>query len=79
MRGFILTLILVIFTTVSAVAQYYHTPFGHNRIQYKNFEWYYYTTNNFEVYYYPGGHEYAQQALQFLEKEFTEITDILGY
>lgn len=60
-------------------AQTYHTPFGHNRIQYKNFDWSYYATNNFEIYYYSGGNEYAKEALVFLETEFTKITDILGY
>ena len=63
----------------SASAQYYYTQFGQNRIQYKKFDWYFYSTNNFEVYYYFGGKEYAKQALEFLEDEFVEITDILGY
>ena len=60
-------------------AQYYHTPFGQNRIQYKRFEWAYYSTENFEVYYYPGGKEYALDALSYLESEFVKLTDILGY
>ena len=64
---------------LTASAQYYHTEFGHNRIQYKRFDWYYYSTNNFEVYYYPGGQEYAKEALEYLEDEFVELTDILGY
>ncbi|WP_258102558.1 outer membrane protein assembly factor [Marinoscillum sp. MHG1-6] len=59
--------------------QYYYTEFGQNRIQYKKFDWYFYSTNNFEVYYYAGGHDYARQAMAYLEDEFTEITDILGY
>ncbi len=79
MRGFLLTFILVLSASVSAVAQYYHTPFGHNRIQYDRFDWYYYSSNNFDIYYYPGGHEYAQQAISFLEDEFVELTDVLGY
>ncbi|MGK0252417.1 MAG: hypothetical protein ACI81G_001857, partial [Gammaproteobacteria bacterium] len=70
---------LIILTVLVSNAQFYHTDFGHNRIQYKNFEWYYYSTNNFEVYYYPGGQEYADEALDFLENEFSEITDQLGY
>jgi len=70
---------IIIFTGLMSSAQYYHTDFGHNRIQYKNFEWYYYSTNNFEVYYYPGGQEYADEALDFLEDEFSKITDQLGY
>ncbi len=63
----------------TASAQYYYTKFGQNRIQYKKFDWYFYSTNNFEVYYYFGGEAYAKQALEFLEDEFIELTDVLGY
>lgn len=62
-----------------AYGQHYTTPFGQNRIQYKNFDWYYYSTNNFDIYYYPGGQEYALQAIDFLEDEFVALTDKLGY
>ncbi len=62
-----------------AYSQHYTTPFGQNRIQYKNFDWYYYSTNNFDIYYYPGGQEYALEAINFLEDEFVELTDRLGY
>lgn len=78
MRKQILALI-VMMCSLGAYAQYYHTQFGHNRIQYKRFDWYYYSTNNFEVYYYPGGQEYAKEALEYLEDEFVDLTDILGY
>lgn len=79
MRGLLLTVALFFAVTIAATAQYYYTPFGHNRIQYKVFDWYYYSTNNFEVYYYPGGQEYATLAIEFLEDEFIKLTDILGY
>lgn len=64
---------------VSVSAQHYSTSFGQNRIQYKRFDWYYYSTNNFDIYYYPGGKEYAVEAIDFLEDEFVELTDQLGY
>ncbi|XOV93235.1 MAG: translocation protein TolB [Bacteroidota bacterium] len=70
---------MVLLVGVEAFSQFYHTPFGHNRIQYKRFDWFFYTTSNFEVYYYPGGQEYAREALDFLEDEFVKLTDILGY
>lgn len=60
-------------------AQHYSTEFGQNRIQYKNFDWYYYSTNNFDIYYIPGGQEYALEAIDFLESEFLTLTDRLGY
>lgn len=62
-----------------AYGQYYTTPFGQNRIQYKKFDWYYYSTNNFDIYYYPGGQEYALEAIEYLEDEFVTLTDQLGY
>ncbi|MEP1034581.1 translocation protein TolB [Ekhidna sp.] len=72
--------IIPFFLMVSvAYGQHYTTPFGQNRIQYKNFDWYYYSTNNFDIYYYPGGQEYALEAINFLEDEFVELTDRLGY
>lgn len=52
--------------------------FGKNRVQYKNFKWRYYTTENFDIYFYDGGDEIARIATEYLEKEFDRITDILG-
>lgn len=77
-KGFIKLLVLVLLSNV-AIGQHYTTPFGQNRIQYKNLDWYYYSTNNFDVYYYPGGQEYALEAIDFLEEEFVTLTDKLGY
>lgn len=72
--------IFPLFLTIGlAYGQHYTTPFGQNRIQYKNFDWYYYSTNNFDIYYYPGGKEYALEAIDFLEDEFVALTDKLGY
>ena len=79
MRKYWMIIAMIGCMATTAVAQYYHTPYGHNRIQYKRFDWYFYSTNNFEVYYYPGGQEYAKEALTFLEDEFIKLTDILGY
>lgn len=79
MRKIILSFWMLAAVAYCANAQYYYTEFGQNRVQYKKFDWYFYSTNNFEVYYYAGGHEYALQALDFLEEEFVEITDVLGY
>ncbi|MEP4535301.1 MAG: translocation protein TolB [Cyclobacteriaceae bacterium] len=79
MKRVLVSMALILGFAFSASAQYYYTEFGQNRIQYKKFDWYFYSTNNFEVYYYSGGHQYALQALDFLEEEFVELTDILGY
>ena len=52
--------------------------FGKNRVQYKNFKWRYYSTENFDIYFYDGGNEIAKIATEYLEKEFDRVTDILG-
>jgi len=78
-KGFLKYIIPYFLCAGVAFGQHYTTPFGQNRIQYKNFDWYYYSTNNFDVYYYPGGQEYAIEAIDFLEDGFVELTDKLGY
>ena len=77
-KGFCKYFLIILIPSV-ALSQHYTTPFGQNRIQYKNFDWYYYSTNNFDIYYYPGGQEYALEAIDFLEDEFVDLTDKLGY
>ena len=64
--------------SISAVGQY-TTELGQNRIQYKSFDWVYYSTTHFDLYYYAGGEDYADQAIEFLEEEFNRLTDLLGY
>jgi Tol biopolymer transport system component len=60
-------------------AQEHRKSFGQNRLQFKNFDWYYYSTDNFDVHYYNDGQEYAKLALDFLEDEYDNLTDVLGY
>jgi Tol biopolymer transport system component len=78
-KGLARILFVILFFSSAAFSQHYTTPFGQNRIQYKKFDWYFYSTNNFDVYYVPGGQEYALQAIDFLEEEFSNLTDQLGY
>ncbi len=53
--------------------------FGKNRIQYKIFEWKYYSSDNFDIYFYEGGNNLAKMAGAYLEEEFDRVTDVLGY
>ncbi|MFB9865472.1 hypothetical protein [Rufibacter immobilis] len=53
--------------------------FGQNRIQYKRFNWEYYSTQNFNVYYSQGGRELARNAAEHAEKELKRITSLIGY
>ncbi|MGY6545462.1 biopolymer transporter Tol [Arthrospiribacter ruber] len=59
--------------------QFERERFGKNRVQHKNIEWYHYTSNNFEVYYYDGGINNARMAIDFLEAEFDRLTQMIGY
>ena len=77
----VITFFFLICCTVTfpSLGQYYATDFGQNRIQYKNFDWVYYSTNHFDVFYYAEGGKYAKEAIDFLEDEFKRLTDVLGY
>jgi len=71
-------ILVLIGISYNAVAQEALEKFGKNRVQYKNFKWRYYSTENFDIYFYDGGNEIARVATRYLEKEFDRITDILG-
>lgn len=71
--------LLLIFVSIYSNAQEHRNQFGQNRIQYKNFDWYYYGTDNFDIHYYTEGHEYAKLALKYLIEEFDKITNLIGY
>jgi len=53
--------------------------FGKSRIQYKNFDWKLYSTQNFNVYFYQGGEKAARHAATYAEKELKRITSLIGY
>ncbi|MDZ7605163.1 MAG: translocation protein TolB [Cyclobacteriaceae bacterium] len=77
-RVFTLTFFSFLLIITSAVGQEAMEKFGKNRVQYKNFKWRYYSTENFDIYFYDGGNEIATVATGYLEKEFDRITDLLG-
>lgn len=65
------------FTTANA--QFDQERFGKNRLQHQQFNWYFYTSNNFEVYYYDRGGSNAKLAIEYLESEFDRLTQMIGY
>jgi len=77
-RAFTLTFFSFLLIFTSAIGQEAMEKFGKNRVQYKNFKWRYYSTENFDIYFYDGGNEIATIATGYLEKEFDRITDLLG-
>lgn len=79
-KSFLLFLLLTtILFSQNSFAQFDQERFGKNRLQHQQFEWYFYSSNNFEVYYYDRGGANAKQAIEFLESEFQRLTQMIGY
>lgn len=77
---FYFTLLFGLFIPVLVTnAQFDQERFGKNRVQHKDIEWYYCSSNNFEVYYYDGGLNNARMAIDYLENEFDRLTQLIGY
>lgn len=60
-------------------AQVNAVEFGKNRIQYKKFDWHFYQSENFNVYYNEGGLELAKYLVQVAEEELNFIEDDMEY
>lgn len=69
----------LLFAPFITQAQFDQERFGKNRVQHKQFEWYFYSSNNFEVYYYDRGGANAKMAIDYLESEFDRLTQMIGY
>ncbi|MGH1363444.1 MAG: peptidase MA family metallohydrolase [Calditrichia bacterium] len=59
--------LLMIIGTQSAMG------FGKNKVQYKNFEWYYIQSKHFDVYFYDGGQEIAEFTAEIAEEAYQQI------
>ncbi|QCR24402.1 hypothetical protein [Pontibacter sp. SGAir0037] len=60
-------------------AQPNNDTFGRSRIQFKNFDWKLYSTQNFNVYFYQDGEQAAKNASAYAEQELKRITSFIGY
>lgn len=79
-RSLAACLLLICFSVSNSVkAQTFKEDFGKNRIQYKTFDWSFYSSENFEVYFYGRGDDIAQKTIAYLEEEFSRITETIGY
>lgn len=56
-----------------------NVEFGKNRVQYKDFEWFYYPGEHFEVYYYLGGEQLAQYTLISAERNLVDIQEFFDF
>ena len=76
---FLFWALLLVSLPGSVMAQFDQERFGKNRIQHKNMDWYFFSSNNFEVYYYDGGQTNARMAIDYLESEFDRLTQLIGF
>lgn len=75
----LLLLFVCILAGTALQAQPGRDPFGKSRIQYKNFDWQLYNTQNFNLYFYKGGDQTAKDAAEYAERELKRITSLIGY
>ncbi|WP_420580568.1 translocation protein TolB [Reichenbachiella sp.] len=70
---------ILLLSTLTVQGQEHRKVFGQNRVQYKSYDWYYYSTDDYDIHYYALGEEYAKLTLDFLDEEYEKLTDMLGY
>ena len=75
----ILFVLLAASASTGVFAQESVSEFGKNRVQYKNFTWKFFSSENFDVYYYEDGEDNARLAIDYLEEQFDAITEVIGY
>ncbi len=69
----IMTVVALMWQPLSA--QY----FGKNKVQYKNFTWYYIQSEHFDVYFYEGGFEIARFTAEIAEKAYQQLRRDFNY
>lgn len=74
--------VFILLNIISMDAQFYNgtqMEFGKNRVQYREFDWFYYPYERFEVYHYKGGDELAKYTALSAEKSLKEIETFLDF
>src|SRR5688572_9462742 len=77
----LLTLLLLIAGLVAdAFAQTPYVPYyGKNKIRYNNFEWHIYTTDHFEIYYYPEIEAHVERITSYAESAYQQVSSDLKH
>jgi hypothetical protein len=73
-----LFIILLVFHSSLLFSQASTELFGQNRIQYRNFEWKYYDSTHFRVFFYDYGKALGQYVLNNAEKDLPNIAYMMG-
>jgi len=75
----IIPFLIMVILSLSAFAQGVQTDFGKSKVQYGKFEWYFYKTSAFEVYFYGGGKNLAQYVLTHGKTFLQQVEKTLDY
>lgn len=72
---------LLLFSNIKLFGQGQGTQiqFGQNRVQYHNFEWQYYDSENFTTYFYPGGQNIAKFVVMAAEDRVLKMEEQFNY
>ena len=75
-----LALLLVAVAAVESHAQTTFAPYyGKNRVKYDHFEWHIYTTDHFEIYYYPELEQHLERVASYAESAYDQISTDLAH
>ena len=70
-----LAMVLVTGFSINAVAQTPYVPyFGKNKIRYDDFKWRIYTTDHFEIYYYPEIEQHLERVTSYAESAYQQVS-----
>src|SRR5215207_11085991 len=81
LRSALLTLLILVAGLVAdAFAQTPYVPYyGKNKIRYNNFEWHIYTTDHFEIYYYPELESHLERVTSYAESAYQQVSSDLKH
>ncbi len=71
MRNCFIILLLSLVLLVNTNAQFFY--FGRNKVQYTEFDWHVLKTEHFDIYYYSGMEELAEQGAYFAEQSYKKL------
>jgi hypothetical protein len=76
----VVLLLLTAGYVADAFAQTPYVPYyGKNKIRYNNFEWHIYTTDHFEIYYYPEIEQHLERVTSYAESAYQQVSSDLKH
>jgi WD40 repeat protein len=76
----LLTLAIVAGVSYEASAQTGYVPYyGKNKIRYDNFKWHIYTTDHFEIFYYPEIEQHLERIASYAESAYQQVSSDLKH